>query len=223
MNDSRTAAAASLPCPAPDVCIAVLIRHGATDASAAHPQILQGSATDSPLSAVGERQAEQTAQFLATRRIDALYCSPMLRARQTARPIAESHSLSPTVVPEIIEADLGRWELRSWDEISRDEPEEYQQFIARPDIHAYGGGESIADVRDRALPAISRLMAKCLGQSIAIVAHRIVIRACVADLLGVPLAESRRVSPSTCGLSLLRYSAGKLELVGFNSVFHLGQ
>src|SRR6185369_16933392 len=100
MNDSRTVAttaSGALPSPAPDVCIAVLIRHGATDASAAHPQILQGSATDSPLSAIGERQAEQTGQFLATRRIDALYCSPMLRARQTAGPIAESHNLDPII------------------------------------------------------------------------------------------------------------------------------
>jgi len=220
MNDVRTAL---LPSPAPDVCVAVLIRHGATDASAAHPQILQGSATDSPLSAVGQRQVEQTAQFLTSRRIDALFCSPMLRARQTARPIAESHNLEPRIVPAIIEADLGRWELRSWDQIAHDEPEEYQQFIARPDIHSYGGGESIAAVRDRALPAIERVMSGCLGQSIALVTHRIVIRACVAHLLGVPLAESRRVSPSTCGVSLLRYSEGKLELVGFNSVFHLGQ
>jgi probable phosphoglycerate mutase len=200
-----------------------LIRHGATDASAAHPQILQGSATDSPLSAVGERQAEQTAQFLTSRRIDALFCSPMKRARQTAAPIAAAHGIELEIVPEIIEADLGRWELRNWDEIARDEPREYQQFIAGPDIHAYGGGESIAGVRDRALPAIERVMAASLGKSIAIVTHRIVIRACVAHLLGVPLAESRRVSPSTCGVSLLRYSGGKLELVGFNSVFHLGQ
>jgi len=201
----------------------VLIRHGATDASAAQPQILQGQATDSPLSAVGERQALQTAEFLATRRIDQLFCSPMKRAQQTASPIAAVHALRPTLVPEIIEADLGRWELRSWDQIAHDEPVEYEQFIARPDIHAYGGGESIAAVRDRALPAIERVMASCLGKSIALVTHRIVIRACVAHLLGAPLAESRRVSPSTCGVSLLRYSGGKLELIGFNSVFHLGQ
>ena len=52
-------------------------------------------------------------------------------------------------------------------------------------------------------------MPRHLGGVVAIVSHRIVIRACVAYLIGMPLAEARRLSPSTCGITVLRYRAAK--------------
>ncbi|HEY1600794.1 MAG TPA: histidine phosphatase family protein, partial [Pirellulales bacterium] len=207
--------------PAPDTCYAYLVRHGATAASAAHPVVMQGLSMDSPLSEVGQRQANETGTFLAGRRIDAVYASPMVRAQQTAAAIAGPHHLTPTTIDELIEADLGSWEGLSWDDIKRDDAEAYRQFIERPDLFGYGGGESISNVRDRAVPALKDIMRKNLGQVIAVVTHRIVIRACVAHLVGMPLAEARRLSPSTCGLSLIRYHQGEIEVTTFNALFHL--
>ena len=76
-------------------------------------------------------------------------------------------------------------------------------------------------MRDRAIPALGELMRQHAGGVIAVVTHRIVIRACVAHLLGMPLAESRRLSPSTCGLSLLRQRREETEVMIFNAQFHL--
>jgi broad specificity phosphatase PhoE len=176
---------------------------------------------DSPLSEVGHRQAEEVGQFLSQWRIDKVYASPMVRAQQTATAVGRPHGLSPEVVEPLIEADLGRWEGLNWDEIKQREPEEYERFVARPDVHGYGGGESISAVRERALPAIEEVMQRHPGGVVAIVSHRIVIRACVAYLIGMPLADARRLSPSTCGISLLRYRRGEMEVVTFNSQFHL--
>jgi len=209
------------PSPAPDTCFAYLVRHGSTPASAAHPVIMQGCHMDAPLSETGHRQAAETGQFLGTRRIDAVYTSPMLRARQTAAAVCQPHELSATAVDALIEADLGTWEGLNWDQIKRRDAEAYKQFIQRPDLYGYGGGESITQVRDRALPAIERLMRENVGCVIAIVTHRIVIRSCVAQLLGLPLAEARRLSPATCGLTLLRYRRDELEVTTFNALFHL--
>jgi broad specificity phosphatase PhoE len=211
------------PSPAPDTCYAYLVRHGATPASAAHPVIMQGRKVDAALSAVGQRQAEETARFLAARQLDAVYASPMVRAQQTATAIGNPHNLK--VIPDdaIIEADLGTWEGLSWDDIRQRDLEAYQRFIAQPDVYGYGGGESITDVRDRALPAIESILEQHLGGIVAIVTHRIVIRACIAHLVGMPLAEARRLSPSTCGLSLLRNRREQLEVATFNAAFHLSQ
>ncbi len=209
------------PCPAPDTCYAYLVRHGATPASAAHPVIMQGRHMDTALSAIGERQATETGQFLSTRQIDAVYTSPMLRARQTAERVCQPHGLSATPIPDLIEADLGTWEGLSWDEIKRHDADSYQRFVERPDLYGYGGGESITQVCDRALPAIKNLLSDNVGRVIAVVTHRIVIRSCVAQLLGLPLAEARRLSPSTCGLTLLRFRRDELEVTTFNAVFHL--
>ncbi|MBI2825707.1 MAG: histidine phosphatase family protein [Planctomycetia bacterium] len=221
MSQETTAATPLPPSPAADVCYAYLVRHGATDASSAKPVRMQGRGTDDSLSESGRRQAHETGQFLAESRLDAVYSSPMRRALETANAIGEPHGLAVTAVEELIEADLGRWEGLTWPEIEARDHEAYRQFIARPDLHGYGGGESITQMRDRARPAIERLMRGHLGHSIAICTHRIVIRACVADLLGMPLAESRRLSPSNCGLSLLRLRKDTVEVMTFNALFHL--
>jgi len=199
------------------------VRHGATPASAALPVVMQGRHTDASLSPAGHRQAEETARFLSARRLDAVYSSPMTRAMQTAAAIAAPHALGPTAVEALIEADLGSWEGLSWEEIQRRDPDAYRQFIDRPDLHGYGGGESITAVRDRAAPALVDVMRRHTGGAIAIVTHRIVIRACVAHLFGIPLAEARRLSPSTCGLTLLRYRREEMEVTTFNSLFHLSE
>ena len=138
------------PSPAPGTCYAYLVRHGATPASAAHPVIMQGRNVDAALSAVGERQAEETARFLSARQLDAVYASPMHRAQQTATAIGKPHHLKVIPTDAIIEADLGTWEGLSWDDIRRQDLDAYQKFIAQPDVYGYGGGESITAVRDRA-------------------------------------------------------------------------
>ncbi len=182
---------------------------------------MQGRKVDAALSAIGQRQADETASFLAARQLDAVYASPMIRAQETAAAIAKPHDLKVIPIDAIIEADLGTWEGLSWDDIRQRDLDAYQKFIAQPDVYGYGGGESITDVRDRALPAIESILARHAGSVVAIVTHRIVIRACIAHLIGMPLAEARRLSPSTCGLSLLRYRREQLEVATFNATFHL--
>ena len=65
MSDPAQPNIAAPPSPAPNVCYAFLVRHGATPASAARPVVMQGRKTDAPLSPTGQRQAEETAGFLA--------------------------------------------------------------------------------------------------------------------------------------------------------------
>ena len=65
-----------------------LIRHGATEANLARPARIQGRRHNPPLARLGVRQAEATRDFLAIRPIDHCYCSPLLRAVQTAAIVA---------------------------------------------------------------------------------------------------------------------------------------
>jgi broad specificity phosphatase PhoE len=81
-----------LPSPAPDSCVLVLVRHGATSANLAVPHVLQGCGLDLSLCDVGVRQAEQVAEFLATQFTGepspALFSSELKRAVETAERIA---------------------------------------------------------------------------------------------------------------------------------------
>ena len=86
-----------LPSPAPDSCVLVLVRHGATAANLAVPHVLQGRGLDLSLCEVGVRQAEQVAEFLAQvfdgEPSPALFSSGLKRAIETAERIESRLSL----------------------------------------------------------------------------------------------------------------------------------
>ena len=107
--------------PAPDTCLLYLLRHGATINNTADPPILQGCKADPPLSGEGLAQAHAAARLLSSRQIGAVYCTPLLRSRQTAEPIAAVHALRVEEVPDLTECDVGLWEGRSWVEIEQSE------------------------------------------------------------------------------------------------------
>ncbi len=198
-----------------------LLRHGATDNNVADPPRLQGRRSNPGLSVAGREQVEVTARFLAARRIDAVFCSPLLRVRETAEILARPHGTPVEVVDALIEADLGDWEGRTWSQIERDEPERYRQFMADPGTHGYGGGENFTQVCARVVPVIDQIMQERLGQVVLVVAHNVVNRAVVAHALGLPMAQARRIIQTNCGINVLRFRHERLETLSINSVFHL--
>lgn len=211
------------PCPAPDTCWLYLVRHGATANNRADPPRLQGRRTDPPLSDEGRQQARHTGQFLAGSGLDAVYSSPLVRARQTAEQIAGPQGMPVQVVDELIEVDVGVWEGRSWDEIQRTDPEAYRAFMTDATVHPYLGGESLDTVLARAGPAFQRLMENNCGRRIVVVAHNVVNRAYLAQLIGMPVARYRSIPQDNCGLTLIRYRSKRVKVVTINAVFHLCQ
>jgi len=210
-----------LPCPAPHETWLLLVRHGATANNRARPPRLQGRRTDPALSEEGRNQADRLARFLSDWPVRDVYTSPLIRARQTAEAIAGPHGLEVQVVDELIEVDVGAWEGRPWDEIAESDPEAYRLFMTDAGVHPYLGGENLATVRDRAVPAFQRLMEENVGRTIAAVAHNVVNRTYLAEVLRVPLAGYRWIPQDNCGLTVLRFRRGETKLVTLNAVFHL--
>jgi len=198
-----------------------LIRHGATEANLAEPYRLQGRKTDTPLARIGVRQAEATRDFLAIRPVDACYCSPMLRAVQTASIIAAPHGLSPVPIPELVECDVGRWEGLDWQAIRYLDAEAYNRFHANPADQGYPEGESFADVHHRVVGVLNDLLERHAGQSILVVAHHVVNRVFLAGLLGLSIEQARAVSLSNCGISVVHRDQGKTTVSTLNAAFHL--
>ena len=198
-----------------------LIRHGATENNVAKPPLLQGRGINAGLSDIGRHQAEKTGAFLAQYPLDAVYASPLKRAVHTAGFIAREHQLDVQIIPEIIEADVGAWEGRSWDDISEAERERHAQFLADPATHGYRDGENLTQVFERSMPAFENVMRENLGRRIAVVCHNAVNRVILAHLMSTPLSRYRNVNQDNCGINVLRYRNGKLKALTVNSVFHL--
>lgn len=210
-----------LPPSAPDTCWLYLIRHGATANNCAKPVRLQGRRTDPGLSDEGRRQAEQTARFLSSAGLKSVYSSPLLRAQQTAEAIAKPLGLEVITVDELTEADVGVWEGRTWEEIERINPEAYTAFMENGAENPYLGGETIRTVFERSAPTLERLLVENLGSSIAAVAHNVVNRAWVTQLLGMPISKYRNVPQDNCGVNLIRYRKGQVKPVTINGAFHV--
>ena len=206
---------------AANTCWLYLIRHGATDNNRARPPRLQGRRTDPALSDEGRKQAEAVATLLAGQPIDAVYSSPLLRARQTAEPIARPHGLSVETVDDLVEVDVGLWEGQPWDQIEQIDPEAYRLFAADASVHPYLGGENLTTVQNRAVPALQHLMAANLGRQIVAVAHNCVNRTYLASLLNLPLPNYRSIPQDNCGVNLIRYRKDRTKLVTLNLIGHL--
>lgn len=207
--------------PMNDFCIMYLIRHGATDVNTANPPRLQGRGVNLGLSDVGRQQAERTANFLAQRKLTAIYGSPLRRSQETARIIARPHGLNVQTLEQIIEVDVGHWEGRSWIDIEKDDPEYYQRYMNDPGSVPYAGGESFQNVQDRALPALQRVMEENPAGRIVVVAHNIVNRAYLAALLTLPVAKARMISQDNCGINIVWHKDGQMKLRTTNATFHL--
>jgi broad specificity phosphatase PhoE len=203
------------------VCLLYLIRHASTANNEATPPRLQGRRDDPGLSALGREQAMRTARWLAGQGLDAVYSSPLLRARQTAEEVAKALRLTVKLVDDLTEIDVGRWEGLAWEEIEHRDPEAYRLFKSDASVHPYLGGENLSVVQARVIPAMAGLMEANLGRRVAVVAHNVVNRGYLTHLLDVPLRSYRAIPQDNCGVNLIRCVQGEPKLVTINAVWHL--
>ncbi len=198
-----------------------LIRHGATEANLTRPPRLQGRKSNPPLARLGVRQAEATRDFLAIRPVDRCYCSPLLRAVQTASIVAAPHGLSPEPLDDLTECDVGRWEGLDWQTIRYLDAEGHQRFHANPAEFGYPGGESFADVYRRVAPALEELLVRHPGEAVLVVGHHVVNRTYLAGLLGLTPDQARQVKLDNCGISVVVREDGETSVSTLNAAFHL--
>jgi broad specificity phosphatase PhoE len=197
-----------------------LIRHAATEANLAQPPRLQGR-KDSPLAKFGILQAQATRDFLAMRTIDKCYCSPLIRAVETASIICEPHRIEPIPMEGLTECDVGAWEGMDWQSIRYFDAENYHKFMSNPALNGYPNGESFSQVHSRAVASIEEIFANQEGMSILVVSHHIVNRTYLAGVLGMGIDQARSVSLENCGISVVVREDQKTTVTTLNASFHL--
>lgn len=202
----------------PRPTLVTLVRHGETSANV--DGVWHGS-TDTALSEAGQRQAERVAEHLARTRADAsaLYASPLTRARDTARPIAERLGLSPRIEDDLREYDLGAWEGISYAALAR-EHRLFERMRADPDWRP-GGGESARQVAERLSGRLATIAAEHPGERVIVVSHGGALTLGLGLLLDRELSAWRRVMDN-CALSDLAFDPAP-SLLCWNEVAHLAE
>lgn len=153
---------------------------------------------DVGLSPAGVAQAAALGEALGALRPMAVASSPARRALDTASRIG------PAVVDERLrELDFGELEGRTYAEIERERPELFARWMRTPTEVVFPGGESFDDLRRRACAAAEALRAEHAGDQVAVVAHGGVVRAILADALGLPSRSIFRLDVGHARLSVV--------------------
>ncbi len=220
----------SAPTDAPlaPLCLC-LIRHGETEWNAARR--IQGH-TDIALNAKGLRQAEAVAAHFAalmrnpdacqsaprtarhsalhsaprTAHFAALYSSDLIRARDTAAPVATALGLSPTLLPQLRERNYGDLEGLTYDEIRDKNPDAHAALARRlPEYTPPGGGESLAQAFARVHEFLATLPARHAGGTVIVVTHGGVIDLINRFVRQRPLDAPRDYPVLNAALNWLRH------------------
>jgi len=125
----------------------VWVRHGVTEENQQKRYI---GHYDAALSSAGHEQAKLLGIKLQDSRIDAIYTSDLLRARQTAAHIAAFHPLVPLIsLPDLRELSFGEWEAKTYEQIEEADRDAIYRFYDNPWTCAPTGGETLADMKAR--------------------------------------------------------------------------
>ena len=130
----------------------LLARHGETDDN--RPPLRFQGWRDTPLNDTGRRQAEELAERVADLGLRSLWSSDLMRALRTAEIVGDRLVLEPRVDPRLREANRGRWEGRTFEEVAREEPDAYSAWMRAPDRWRFPGGESLREQQDRVTASV---------------------------------------------------------------------
>ena len=186
--------------------LVLVVRHGLT---AATGTALSGRTPGIPLDDRGRAQAAAVAERLAQVRLDAIISSPLERCAQTAAAIAARQSPAAEVTTEdrLIEVGYGDWTGQPLRKLSR-EPL-WRVVQAHPSAVRFPGpdGESLPDIQRRAVGAVRDWNARLGPEAVYLIcSHADVIKAILADSLGLHLDLYQRIQVDPCSLSVIRYT-----------------
>jgi probable phosphomutase (TIGR03848 family) len=185
----------------------ILLRHGRSTSNTAH--VLAGRSEGVDLDDKGRQQAAELVDRIGDLPIRAVVCSPLLRCRRTIEPLADALGVEPLVDDRFAEVDYGEWTGRKIGDLVK-EPL-WGVVQAHPSAAVFPGGEGLAQVQARAVAAVrdhdTRLAEQQGGDALWLACtHGDVIKAVVADALGLHLDGFQRVSADPASMSVIRYT-----------------
>ncbi len=183
----------------------ILIRHGRTHSNA--KSIVQGD-LDS-LNREGISQARRAAKRLRKEEIDVIFSSDMKRARQTTREIVKFHDVPVYYVKDIRERNSGALRGKPLERML----EEMRRSGVPAHKYAPKNGESIAQVRKRAIKFIRKLHGRYRDKTVLLVTHGHVIRGIASFYLGLPLERLVDVPVKNTGVMIIRFEGKKARKV----------
>lgn len=200
----------------------LLVRHGQSEGNA---ERRFGGHTATPLSPRGLKQAQVTAKTLATESITAIYSSDLVRAKQTAEPLAKLTGLPVHATEAFRERSVGVMESLTFEDAAQKHPEQYAALLRRDFEHVLTGGESYRQLLDRAWQKLDEIITEHKGGTVVVFSHTGTI--CILALHLIGALDSPELKPvwlatANCGISRFDLRAdGFVRVAALNDMRHL--
>ena len=197
----------------------ILIRHGESSFNLVKRYTGQ---TDVPLTELGQKQAEITAQYiLSNYKIDTIYSSDLSRAVKTAEPIANALNLEIKTDKRLREIFAGDWQGLYFSEVAKKYKEEYELYKKDRYLGRTSNGESMTDVLDRVYEALLEIAKENDGKCVLVSTHNGPIMAIQAPILNISLNDVKSLSNNS--VTEVDYENGEFKMITLGYDAHLGE
>ncbi len=196
----------------------ILVRHGETDHNKTGMTL---GRFDAPLNERGLAQAKAIAVSFR-RPPDAIYSSPLKRALHTAELIGAETGVAVSVEQQLIEMDVGEMEHLSLAQLREQHPEFLRAWGSAVAGDArMPGGETLAEVQERAWSAVERMYASYRYGEVVAVTHNFIILTIVCRAIGLQLGDFRRLRQALAAKTVLDFHEHGQTLLQLNDNSHL--
>lgn len=197
----------------PSSTLILLVRHGQTPTTG---KLLPGRAPGLHLAEAGNAQAHAVAERIAELpRVDAIYASPLERARETAAPIAKALQQKVKINKGLLECDFGDWTGAELSKLMK--LPEWSTVQRAPSSFRFPNGESFTEMQTRMVTTLDGIRAAHPGGVVVCVSHADPIKAAVAHAMGTHLDLFQRIVIGTCSVSAIAYSSHGPVVLTVNS------
>ncbi|MDX2215178.1 MAG: histidine phosphatase family protein [Oculatellaceae cyanobacterium bins.114] len=213
----------------------ILVRHGISSYNV--QKKVQGHCDESTLTEDGQNAARNVGAALQGIAFDAVYSSPLKRARETAELIVSTANIAIpqglTLTDNLKEINLTIWEGLTFDEVMSQFPDEYRAWRDRPhelkiDLNTSEGTVQffpVVELFEQAKQFWREILPHHAGQTILVVAHSGINRALICSAIGLSADRHHAFYQSNCGISVLNFSGDlgqPVQLESVNLTAHMG-
>ena len=194
----------------------IFLRHGQAENNT--KKILAGRSPGVNLTEIGIQQAEQAGKMLKTLNISTIYSSPIDRALQTAKTVAQYCELEPLIDDRLIELDMGKFTKMPYDEIFAKHGNVFLKFYEGSEEVSENGVETFAKVQKRVFEMVDFVINKHKNENIVLVTHMDPIKAMIGKTLSLKPEILFELIIANASLNIFNNNDQKFYLKAINAL-----
>ncbi len=194
----------------------IFLRHGQAENNT--KRILAGRTEGVPLTKTGVEQAERIAKYLKHMDISAIYSSPIERASNTAKIVADYNSLNYKLDDRLIEIEMGKFTRMNYDDMFAKYGNVFLKFYENDPIIAKCEVETFAEVQKRVIDMVEYIVKKHKNQNVVLVTHMDPIKSMISTIMDLKPKTLFELIIANASLTIVKEQDEKFSLSAINAM-----